>query len=149
MIPTAQQRNGRPTGLLARAVGCVGAAVLVCVLLAAILVVWLFAHLHHVTRNRERNAHAAVVTTAEKLRMRLLDANSDGALTRHEIDMVLNHRPAVRSLRREKTRTVLVVEIGASDWVQCYSYTALPTGAVSSAPLKVCPPSSTLIRPGP
>ncbi|MFI1337569.1 hypothetical protein ACH4U7_47280 [Streptomyces sp. NPDC020845] len=149
MNPTAQQRDGRPAGLLARAAGCVGAVVLVCFLIAAILVVLFFANLHHVTQRRDRDAHAGVVTTAERLRLRFLNANSDGTLTRHEIDMALDHRPAIRSLRQEKTRTVLVIEIGASDWVQCYSYTALPTGAVSSAPLKACPHSSTLIRPGP
>ncbi|MES4908198.1 MULTISPECIES: hypothetical protein [unclassified Streptomyces] len=149
MIPTAQQRNGRPARLLARTAGCVGAAVLVCFLIAASLVVWFFSHMQDVQRSRDRDAQAAVIAGAEQLRIRLLDANSDGTLAGQEIDVALNHKPSIRSLRREKTRTILMVWIAESGWAQCYSYTALPTGAVSSAPLKACPPSSTLIRPGP
>ncbi|MQY39837.1 hypothetical protein SRB17_78650 [Streptomyces sp. RB17] len=123
MTPAVRQRGSLLAGVLA----------------AVALVAWFLVGLHHTGQTRSHDSKAAVAASAEHLRARLRDADSDGVLTDHEIDEALSHRRP-RSLVRSAARTVLVVQIAASDWARCYSCTALPSGAVSSTPFKECPP---------
>ncbi|MFE7168669.1 hypothetical protein [Streptomyces sp. NPDC057616] len=128
--------------VLARTLSCLGISVLGCILLAAALVVWFFASWRHAARGRDFGSQAAVTVSADRLRGRLEDADADGVLTEQEIIDALQHRPA-RSLVREQDRTVLVVQVAASGWAQCYAYIALPTGSVGQRPLKSCPTATT------
>ncbi|WP_330340419.1 hypothetical protein [Streptomyces sp. NBC_00557] len=145
MTPVVRQHGSRPAGILARSAGCLGVLVLAGVLSAVGVVAWFLVEVHHTRQTRSHDAKAAVAASAEHLRARLGDADSDGVLTDQEIDAALGHRHP-RSLVRGPARTVLVVQIAASDWAQCYAYTALPSGAVSSKPLEECPPAPSSSR---
>ncbi|MFJ9897497.1 hypothetical protein ACIQPR_29630 [Streptomyces sp. NPDC091280] len=127
------RRGGRPVGCL----GALALICLVCVLLAAGVVVWFFQSVRDNQRDQDRAARGAVVAAAERLRTRLENADADGTLTDREITQALGQVRA-RSVDRGGDRAVLVVQIAASSWAQCYSYTALPTGAVTARPLKEC-----------
>ena len=120
-----------------RPAGCRGAHVLVCVLLAAGVVVWFFQSVRDDAQDQNREARAAVTAAAERLRTRLETADADGTLTDREITEALG-RVRARSVDRADDRAVLVVQVAASSWAQCYSYTALRTGTVSARPLKEC-----------
>lgn len=120
-----------------RLAGCLGALVLVCVLLAAGVVVWFFQSVRDDAQDRNRDAQAAVTAAAERLRTRLETADADGTLTDREITDALG-RVRARSVDRADDRAVLVVQVAASSWAQCYSYTALPTGTVKARALKEC-----------
>jgi hypothetical protein len=113
-------------------------AVTVFVLLAGVLVTWFFFSWHHTAQSRDHDSQAALAASADRLRSRLADADADGTLTDREITEALEHR-SPRSLVRDEGRTVLVVQVAGYDWSRCYSYTALPTGRVTSEPLATCP----------
>jgi hypothetical protein len=119
-------------------------AVTVFVLLAGALVTWFFYSWHRTAQSSDRDAQAALAASAERLRARLEEADGDGALTDREIGEALEHR-APRSLARDEGRTVLVVQVAGSDRAACYSYTALPTGRVTSEPAATCPSPSPLV----
>ncbi|MCI3271701.1 hypothetical protein [Streptomyces cylindrosporus] len=141
--PTRQapRRGSGPAGFLARSAGCLGAAVLLCVLVAAGLLVWFFQTVHDSGREREHDARADVTAAAERLRTRLQAADADGTLTDREITDVLHPR-SPRSVARTATGTTVVIQVAASDWAQCYAYTATRTGTVTSRPLGTCPSPS-------
>ncbi|MFC8344031.1 hypothetical protein [Streptomyces sp. NPDC057280] len=138
----APRRDSGPAGFLARSAGCLGAAVLTCVLVAAGVLVWFFQAVQDSGRDRERDARAAVTAGAERLRVRLQQADADGTLTDQEIAAVLRPR-SPRSVVRTATGTTVVVQVAASDWAQCYTYTAGRTGTVTARPLDGCPSAST------
>ncbi|MFI8533634.1 hypothetical protein ACIGMX_25745 [Streptomyces aquilus] len=142
--PTRQapRRDSGPAGFLARSAGCLGMAVLVGLLVAAGALVWFFQAVQDSGRDRERDARAAVTADAERLRVRLQKADADGTLTDQEIAAVLRPR-SPRSVARTAAGTTVVVQVAASDWAQCYSYTAGHTGTVTSRPLAGCPAAST------
>jgi len=122
--------------------GCLGAAVPVAVLVAAGVLVWFFQAVHDTGRDRERDARAAVTAAAERLRGRLQEADADGTLTDQEIAAVLRPR-SLRSVARTPAGTTVVVQVAASDWAQCYTYTAGHTGTVTARPLDDCPSAPT------
>ncbi|MFE2416916.1 hypothetical protein [Streptomyces hokutonensis] len=126
----APRRGSRPAG-------CLGALVLICVLLAAGVVVWFFQSVQDNEQDRDRAARAAVAAAAEQLRTRLETADADGTLTDREITKALG-RVRARSVDRGDDRAVLVVQVAASSWAQCYSYTALSTGTVKARALDEC-----------
>ncbi|NUP16950.1 MAG: hypothetical protein HOZ81_12745 [Streptomyces sp.] len=143
--PTRQapRRDNGPAGFLVRSAGCVGAAVLVGVLVAAGVLVWFFQAVQDSGRDREQDARAAVTAAAERLRARLQEADADGTLTDREITDVLRPR-SPRSVARSATETTVVVQVAASGWARCYTYSATRTGVgtVTSRPLDSCPSAS-------
>lgn len=128
---------------LSRSAGCLGATVLVGVLVAVGVLVWFFQAVQDSGRDRERDARAAVSAGAERLRARLQAADADGALTDREIVDVLRPRSA-RSVTRTAAGTTVVVRVAASDLARCYAYTAHHTGTVTSRPLDGCPGTSNV-----
>ncbi|MFF5496972.1 hypothetical protein [Streptomyces aquilus] len=137
----APHRDSGPARFLARSAGCLGAAVLVGVLVASGALVWFFQAVQDSGRDRERDARAAVGADAERLRVRLQEADADGTLTDQEIAAVLRPR-SPRSVARTATGTTVVVQVAASDRAQCYTYAAGRTGAVTGRPLGGCPAAS-------
>ncbi|WP_330284578.1 hypothetical protein [Streptomyces sp. NBC_00588] len=141
MTSDGQQPVGRSFGPVARTAGCLLMAVTVFVLLAGALVTWFFFSWHLGAQSRDHDSQAVLADSAERLRVRLEDADADGALTDREIAEALEHR-SPRSLARDEGRTVVVVQVAGYDQARCYSYTALPTGTVTSEPLTTCPSQS-------
>lgn len=78
-----------------------------------------------------------MLLAAERLRTRLETADADGTLTDREITEALGHVRA-HSVDRGEDRAVLVVQVAASSWAQCYSYTELSTGTVQARALEEC-----------
>jgi len=70
--------------------------------------------------DRERDSRAEVVAAADRLRARLRQADADGTLTDRELTAALPSH-SVRSLDRNPSRTVVVVQVAAADWAQCYA----------------------------
>ncbi|MHC3469515.1 hypothetical protein ACYF6T_12440 [Streptomyces sp. 7R007] len=118
-----------------RVAGCLGALALLCVLLAAGVVVWFFQSVQDNQQDQDRAARAAVSAAAERLRTRLQSADADGTLTDREIAEALG-RVRLRSVDRDGHRAVLVAQVAASSWAECYAYTALANGTVEDRPLK-------------
>lgn len=152
--PPTHDHGGRPAGFPARLAGCIGTVTLLCVVLgvlvAAGLLFWFFHQVTEDEHDRQRESRTAVADSAGQLRARLEKADSDGTLTTREIQETVGRR--LRSLDRSATRTVVVAQIAAGDWAQCYSYTARPSGAVTATPLTGCRqglPSPQLLRQQP
>ncbi|MEV8031731.1 hypothetical protein [Streptomyces sp. NPDC086182] len=142
----ARRRDSGRAGLLAQAAGCLGVVVLAGILSAAGLLIWFFQSIHDSGRDQDREARAAVAAAAERLGKRFTEADADGILTDQEIaDALKQHDPW--SLDRNATRTVVVVQVAAGGWAQCYAYTATRAGSVTSLQLQSCPALSPATLP--
>lgn len=84
---------------------------------------------------------ASLAVIASRLRERLQQAYDDGALTDREVSVVFGGG-AVRSVRHAPGRTEIVARIAVTGYARCYRFTAVPSGAVSSAVLSECPTAS-------